>query len=72
MNRNPYGYYHLSGSDQTSVAPSVDIQALANGQQQLLNLVQKLVQTTDHLPKLEAEKSVDPSKANLALDTHQN
>ena len=72
VNKHPHGYYHLTGNGQTSVAPSVDIQTLANGQQQLLNLVQKLVQTTDHSPKLKDEKSGNPSKANLALDTHQN
>ena len=72
VNRHPHGYQHLIGSGQTSVAPSVDIQTLAKGQQQLLDLVQKLVQTTDHLPKIETGKSVDPTKANLALDSHLN
>lgn len=72
VNRHPHGFQHLTNNDQTSVGPSVDIQALANGQLQLLNLVQKLVQTTDHSSQLKAEISKNPSKANLALDTHQN
>jgi len=70
VNKHPHGYYHLTGTSQTTADQNTDLQTLAKSHQQLLDLVQKWVQTTDLGSKNDVAPG-EPSKVNKALDSHQ-